>query len=76
MTGDEQGTLGELMEAEERGPSEEVELMGEQTLRRALDDLPEGERSVLELRFGIATDNQPETIAQVVRHLHISQPCT
>ena len=48
--------------------------MGErETLRRALDDLPEGERSVLELRFGIATDNQPETIAQVVRHLHISR---
>jgi RNA polymerase primary sigma factor len=73
-TGDEQGTLGELMAAEEPGPSEEVELMGErETIRRALDDLPEGERSVLELRYGIATDDQPETIAQVVRHLHISR---
>ena len=73
-TGDEQATLGELTAAEEPGPSEEVELMGErEALRRALDDLPEGERSVLELRYGIATDNQPETIAQVVRHLHISR---
>jgi RNA polymerase primary sigma factor len=73
-TGDEQATLGELVAAEESGPSEEVELMGErETLRRALDDLPEGERSVLELRYGIATDDQPETIAQVVRHLHISR---
>jgi RNA polymerase primary sigma factor len=73
-TGDEQGTLGELIAAEEPGPSDEVELMAErETLRRALDDLPEGERSVLQLRYGIATDNQPETIAQVVRHLHISR---
>ena len=62
------------MAAEEPGPSEEVELRVErETLRRALDDLPEAERNVLELRYGIATDNQPETIAQVVRHLHISR---
>jgi RNA polymerase primary sigma factor len=73
-TGDEKGTLGDLIAADELSPSEEAELgLDRETLRRALDDLPEAERNVLELRYGIAADNQPETIAQVVRHLHISR---
>jgi RNA polymerase primary sigma factor len=72
--GDERGTLGESMPAEESLPSEEVELgLERETLRRALHDLPDGERRVLELRYGIAADHQPETIDQVVRHLRISR---
>jgi RNA polymerase primary sigma factor len=71
---DEPVTLGELMAAEGPGPSEEVDLgLEQETLRRALDDLPEAERRVLELRYGIVADDQPETIAQVVRHLHLSR---
>jgi RNA polymerase primary sigma factor len=73
-TGDEQAPLGDLIAAEGPPPSEIVELgLDRETLRRALDDLPEAERNVLELRYGIAVGNQPETIAQVVRHLHISR---
>jgi RNA polymerase primary sigma factor len=72
--GDEQATLGDFIAAEEPSPSEEAELgLDRETLRRALDDLPKAERNVLELRYGIAADNRPETIEGVVRHLHISR---
>jgi RNA polymerase primary sigma factor len=72
--GDEQNTLGELMAAVQPGPPEKVELslVGE-ALRGALIELPRGERNVIELRYGIATEDRPQTVKQVVRHLGISQ---
>ena len=72
--GDEQITLGELMAAEGRGPAEEADFRLErETLRDALVELPEGERNVLELRYGFAADAEPQTIEQVVRTLDISR---
>ena len=72
--GDEQITLGELMAAEGRGPAEEADFRLErETLRDALVELPEGERSVLELRYGFAADSEPQTIEQVVQALDISR---
>ena len=68
--GDEQVTLGELMAAEGPGPAEDAEFsLQRDTLRQALVGLPEGERNVLELRYGFAADAQPHTIEQVVRVL-------
>jgi RNA polymerase primary sigma factor len=72
--GDEQGTLGELIAAQEPGPEEEVELSIErETLRAAVVALPEDERTVLELRYGFAADAEPQTIDQVVRSLDIGR---
>jgi RNA polymerase primary sigma factor len=72
--GDEQITLGELMAAKGRGPAEEADFRLERvTLRDALVELPEGERNVLELRYGFAADAEPQTIEQVVRTLDISR---
>ena len=72
--GDEQATLGELMAAEEPGPPEEIELsLDRETLHQALVELPEDERTVLELRFGFIADADPQTIEQVVRSLAITR---
>jgi RNA polymerase primary sigma factor len=74
LTGDEQDPLGELMAAKEPGPSEEAGLMlDRETLRKAIVELPESERSVLELRYGITANDQPRTVEQVVRRLQISR---
>jgi RNA polymerase primary sigma factor len=53
--------LGELIASEGPGPEEEVasEVVNEE-LRRAVDELPEPERDVLTLRFGL---DRPEPVA-------------
>jgi RNA polymerase primary sigma factor len=71
--GDEQATLGGLMVAEGPDPSEEVETRVEgETIRQAVVELPRDERAVLELRYGLASEDEPQTIEQVVGQLHIT----
>ena len=68
--GEDQATFGELMAAPQPGPQEEVEQSTERrTVREALVELPDDERTVLELRYGLATGAEPQTIQQVVRTL-------
>jgi RNA polymerase primary sigma factor len=73
--GDEQATtIGDLMAAQQPGPQEQVELgLDRATLRAALEELPEDERAVLELRYGFAANAEPQTVKQVVRSLDISR---
>jgi RNA polymerase primary sigma factor len=72
--GDQQATLGELMAAQQPGPEEEVELgLDSETLHEAVVELPEDERTVLELRYGFVADAEPQTIEQVVRSLGITR---
>jgi RNA polymerase primary sigma factor len=72
--GDEDGTLGELMASRGPGPAEEVESrLGGEALRQAIVELPEDERTVLELRYGLGSDDGSHTIAEVVRQLDISR---
>jgi RNA polymerase primary sigma factor len=72
--GEEEVTLGELMAAQQPGPQEEVEQgLERETVHEALVDLPEDERTVLELRYGFVADAEPQTISQVVRSLEISR---
>jgi RNA polymerase primary sigma factor len=73
--GEEQDTsLGDLLASDESGPAEEVELsLQEEALRRALGELPEAERQVLELRYGLTADQSPQTLEQVVERLGISR---
>jgi RNA polymerase primary sigma factor len=71
--GDEDATLGELIAGQQPDPQDEAELSLErETVREALVELPEEERSVLELRYGFA-DAKPQTVNQVVRSLHITR---
>jgi RNA polymerase primary sigma factor len=68
----EETTLGSLLASEERGPEEEVEIsLREDALRRALDQLPEREREVVKLRYGINGDD-PTPLSETGRRLGIS----
>ena len=66
-------TLGSLMPSGERGPEEEVDIsLREDALHRALDRLPEREREVVKLRYGINGDD-PTPLVETGRRLGISQ---
>jgi RNA polymerase primary sigma factor len=64
---------GALLASDERGPEEEVDiLLREDALRRALDQLPEQEREVVKLRYGVGGD-EPTPLVETGRRLGISQ---
>jgi RNA polymerase primary sigma factor len=68
------GTLGELMPGEGPNPEEEVDIgLESAVVRQALSRLPDTERKVLELRFGLAEDAKPHTLDEVVERLAISR---
>jgi RNA polymerase primary sigma factor len=72
--GEEEGTsLGSLLPSGSLGPDEEVDisLRGE-ALRRAVERLPEREREVVKLRYGINGDD-PTPLVETGRRLGISQ---
>ena len=72
--GEEEDTsLGALLPSDERGPEEEVEIsLRGDALRRALERLPEREREVVKLRYGINGDD-PTPLTETGRRLGISQ---
>jgi RNA polymerase primary sigma factor len=64
--------LGDLLASEEREPHEEVEIgLRDQTVRAALDQLPDQERVVLELRFGVG-GAEPTPLREAGRLLGLS----
>jgi RNA polymerase primary sigma factor len=71
--GDEGETeLGELLPSDERGPEEEVEIaLREDAVRSAVERLPEREREVVKLRFGIDGD-EPTPLREAGRRLGLS----
>jgi len=69
----EDTSFGALLASDERGPEEEVDiLLREDALRRALEQLPEKEREVVKLRYGINGDD-PTPLSETGRRLGISQ---
>jgi RNA polymerase primary sigma factor len=65
-------SLGELLPGDEPLPEEEVDVsLREQTLRRALTELPEPERKVVKLRYGINGD-EPTPLQQTGAELGLS----
>jgi RNA polymerase primary sigma factor len=70
---EEETPFGALLASDARGPEEEVDisLRGE-ALRRALEDLPEPEREVVRLRYGINGDD-PTPLSETGRRLGLSQ---
>jgi RNA polymerase primary sigma factor len=72
--GEEEDTsLGSLLPSGERGPEEVVEIsLRQDALRRALERLPEREREVVKLRYGINGD-EPTPLTETGRRLGISQ---
>ena len=70
---EEETSFGSLLRSDERGPEEEVDIsLRGDALRRALDRLPEQEREVVKLRYGINGDD-PTPLSETGRRLGISQ---
>jgi RNA polymerase primary sigma factor len=70
---EEETPFGALLASGERGPEEEVAIsLQEEALRKALDRLPEQEREVVKLRYGINGDD-PTPLSETGRRLGISQ---
>jgi RNA polymerase primary sigma factor len=65
--------LGELLPAEGAEPLEEIELsLSQQAVRGAVASLPELEREVVQLRYGI-DGGEPTPLEQIARRLRISR---
>jgi RNA polymerase primary sigma factor len=73
--GDEnQGALGDLFASEQAPPEEELAVSLEQdVLRRALADLPDREREVLKLRYGLNGDRDPISLESIGRELGVTR---
>jgi RNA polymerase primary sigma factor len=64
--------LGDLLESGGPDIEEEVEVsLAEETLRRTIDELPEPERDVIRLRYGINGD-EPQPLRETGRRLGLS----
>ncbi|MDQ3874285.1 MAG: sigma-70 family RNA polymerase sigma factor [Actinomycetota bacterium] len=74
--GDEnEGTLGELVPAEGSDPEEELDVsLREQVLHRALGELPDRDREVLKLRYGLnGDDGSPKSLEEIGRRLGLTR---
>jgi RNA polymerase primary sigma factor len=71
---DDDTTLGEFFVSEDAEPDREIEtsVRGE-SVRRAVAELPDRERAVVALRYGLTGDQQPRSVEQVVRTLGLSR---
>jgi RNA polymerase primary sigma factor len=70
--GEDGSSLGELMPSDRPEPEEEVDIaLSREVVRKAIEALPEREREVVRLRFGIDAD--PKTLEQTVAELGISR---
>jgi RNA polymerase primary sigma factor len=64
--------LGDLLESGQPAIDEEVEVsLAEETLRRTIEELPEPERDVVKLRYGINGDD-PQPLRETGRRLGLS----
>jgi RNA polymerase primary sigma factor len=70
---EEETSFGSLLPSQERGPEEEVDIsLRDDALRKALARLPEPEREVVRLRYGINGDD-PTPLSETGRRLGLSQ---
>jgi RNA polymerase primary sigma factor len=72
--GDTDASLGDFIEDEETPQPDEIaaDAMVRQDIRRILDGLPDRERRILELRFGI-TGEEPMTLEEVGKRLGVTR---
>ena len=69
---EEDASFGDLLPADALGPEDEVHIsLREQALRHALDELPERERTVVALRYGI-DGGEPTPLREIGRRLGIT----
>src|SRR6188472_652395 len=71
---DSETSLGELISGEEAGPEEEVTVsLDMEVLRRAVSQLPERERDVVKLRYGLNGDIEPKSLEEIGRRLGVTR---
>jgi RNA polymerase primary sigma factor len=69
---EDDASFGDLLPADEPGPEDEVHIsLREQALRHALKELPERERTVVALRYGI-DGGEPTPLREIGRRLGIT----
>jgi RNA polymerase primary sigma factor len=69
-----EGALGDLFASEQAPPEQEVDVSLEQdVLRRAVAQLPERERAVLKMRYGLNGDRDPASLESIGRQLGLSR---
>jgi RNA polymerase primary sigma factor len=69
---DEDTALGDLLPSGEPEPEEEVSVsLAQATLRETIEDLPEPERGVIRMRYGIDGDD-PKPLRETGRQLGLS----
>jgi len=67
-------SMGELFAGDEAPPEEEVEVsLRQEALRRAVAELPDRERDVLKLRFGLNGDSSPKSLEEIGKTLGITR---
>jgi RNA polymerase primary sigma factor len=69
-----EGTFGELVASEQAQPEEEVHVsLQEQVLRDAVSQLPDREREVVKLRYGLNGDRDPASLEAIGRQLGLTR---
>ncbi len=69
---DGESELGELLPATDALPEEEVQVaLRDETVRAIVQTLPEREREVIELRFGLNGDRDPVSVREAARRLEV-----
>jgi RNA polymerase primary sigma factor len=69
-----EGALGDLIAGEQVPPEEEVTVSLEQdVLRRAIAELPEREREVVKLRYGLNGDRDPASLEAIGQRLGLTR---
>jgi RNA polymerase primary sigma factor len=67
-------SYGDLIAGHEAGPEETLHVsLEEDTLRRAVDSLPEREQEVVKLRYGLNGDADPKSLEEIGRHLGLTR---
>jgi RNA polymerase primary sigma factor len=71
---EEGGTFHELVAGETEGPEEEVSVNLEQSvLRQAVAELPDPERDVVRLRYGLNGDRDPQSLDEIGKALGLTR---
>jgi RNA polymerase primary sigma factor len=69
-----EGALGDLIAGEQAPPQEDLTVsLEQQVLRRAVAQLPEREREVVKLRYGLNGDHDPASLEAIGRRLGITR---
>ena len=73
--GDEgSNSLGEMFASDEATPDEQVEVeLTERALHRAVDELPDRERRILQMRYGLGETAEPKSLEEIGRLLGLTR---